>query len=792
MAKGTDFEATLRLNIQDGDNLKAEVKKILDQVADENQLDLDVEAENLPELRKKIRQLQKEMMDADMPVVDADKSVKELDKIIRKTKQYEQISEQASQSAQQAHVKTTLASQNVLRIVQDLPYGMMGIANNVEQLGESTGRLAKQTGSLGAALKNTFMPLVTGPMALAALVTVSVALVRSWDDIASAVENLRMKLKGLTEAQIEYNNTIEELRDGKWEEIFGDMSLAQLDEVRNRLERTKGTLESTVNTLKGKRAGPDGLTLFEENKLRNANARIVEIDERLAAISKHRAELQSDEEISNLKQQFREEEHLLEIAENRLRIRRAEAEQIKDKERREALLKEIEQEEKILDLRKERKEIQDDIDNLRTGFENTPKADRDRKSFLSRLFKLQQQEKAVVEEMKAVRASAGRSEGDEADPFLLQELAVEAMRDGLQKQLAQIELNGQRRRAKIREEFKHDAEARKEAIEFANQIEMNERQQAFDDRASAIIDRTEKWLKEYNQKQAQLARRQEQRARFRARTTRIQQENQGMVGIAPDNRFARQIAAQEQRKNQQLARIAEQRQQIEHKMQDASLKERQMYNARLEALANREEIIRQESADRIAQIEKAKRDMILSTHQQILRSGGQIFSDLASMQDDASKKGFEQKKKYLKSQAAMDAISAGVGIYRSYANSPIPAPLNMILAGVQSAAVVSQLTARVRDIENMEPGNTGVPSGSYTSLNSAVTGDRMINYERQRQNKNTRGRQNAQKSRERLSEEIVKLRQEVGDMAVTIDDPTSAEVVRRGAKRVKKLEGIDV
>src|SRR5690606_36109903 len=53
------------------------------------------------------------------------------------------------------------------RIIQDAPFGMMGIGNNIQQLTANFGQLKNQTGSTGAALKATFASILTSGNLLA-------------------------------------------------------------------------------------------------------------------------------------------------------------------------------------------------------------------------------------------------------------------------------------------------------------------------------------------------------------------------------------------------------------------------------------------------------------------------------------------------------------------------------------------------------------------------------------------------------------------------------------------------
>lgn len=59
------------------------------------------------------------------------------------------------------------------RIIQDAPFGMMGIGNNIQQLTANFGQLKNQTGSTGAALKATFASLLSSGNLLALGVAVA-------------------------------------------------------------------------------------------------------------------------------------------------------------------------------------------------------------------------------------------------------------------------------------------------------------------------------------------------------------------------------------------------------------------------------------------------------------------------------------------------------------------------------------------------------------------------------------------------------------------------------------------
>lgn len=70
------------------------------------------------------------------------------------------------------------------RIIQDAPYGIQGVANNIQQLGQSLAYEAKNAGSFGAALKTSLASLVS-PMSLMVIgisaVTVAWQLYSKWN-----------------------------------------------------------------------------------------------------------------------------------------------------------------------------------------------------------------------------------------------------------------------------------------------------------------------------------------------------------------------------------------------------------------------------------------------------------------------------------------------------------------------------------------------------------------------------------------------------------------------------------
>lgn len=77
----------------------------------------------------------------------------------------------AQRKAQQNIMKTTVATQGLIRVVQDAPFGWMGMTNNIQVLSEEFGRLRQQGMRVGDAMKGMFAGLIRGPMAIPAALT---------------------------------------------------------------------------------------------------------------------------------------------------------------------------------------------------------------------------------------------------------------------------------------------------------------------------------------------------------------------------------------------------------------------------------------------------------------------------------------------------------------------------------------------------------------------------------------------------------------------------------------------
>lgn len=97
------------------------------------------------------------------------------------------VTEQTGEMAKGTH-RNTLASINLLRVVQDAEYGMLGMANNIQEVVLSLS-LARAAGiSATSMFKGMIKELLIGKLALAFWPTVIIMLIRNWDALTRAME----------------------------------------------------------------------------------------------------------------------------------------------------------------------------------------------------------------------------------------------------------------------------------------------------------------------------------------------------------------------------------------------------------------------------------------------------------------------------------------------------------------------------------------------------------------------------------------------------------------------------
>jgi len=136
--------------------------------------------------------------------------------------------------------QATFAMGNFARVVQDAPYGIRGVANNIDPLIESFTRLKLQTGSTGGAFKAMLTTLAGPTGILLAVSTATSLLVAFGDKIFSAkkdVDELNISLLNLNDSFDGIDNVLKNFKD----ELNFNTELSKLN------QQVAGVSNSTID-----------------------------------------------------------------------------------------------------------------------------------------------------------------------------------------------------------------------------------------------------------------------------------------------------------------------------------------------------------------------------------------------------------------------------------------------------------------------------------------------------------------------------------------------------------------
>jgi hypothetical protein len=125
--------------------------------------------------------------------------------------------------------------------VQDAPFGLIGIANNIDPLVSSFGQLKRETGSTGAAFKALFSSLA-GPAGIAIAVSA----------VTSALIAFGPQIKNLFNRTNELADANRKLRQ-EFEQTYADAAgkeIAQLQRLRSTIENLKNPQEVRLQAIK--------------------------------------------------------------------------------------------------------------------------------------------------------------------------------------------------------------------------------------------------------------------------------------------------------------------------------------------------------------------------------------------------------------------------------------------------------------------------------------------------------------------------------------------------------------
>ena len=220
----------------------------------------------------------------------------------------------ATRNIAKSQQRTSLSSLNVLRVIQDSQFGMMGMANNIQELGLSFNQLMQQTGSFSKALSGTFKPLITGPFAIPLVITLMTLVIQNMDKMVSALQSLRVAYGGLNREQKIYLDQLKELQSGELfqnaiKRIVGDVDdidvlNAKIAQISPQLKKLEADIQSinpgfNLDNLKGFKSleaafesmGLNAVT-DDERKLRSFIATANELSGTMSQLLARRTEIQ--------------------------------------------------------------------------------------------------------------------------------------------------------------------------------------------------------------------------------------------------------------------------------------------------------------------------------------------------------------------------------------------------------------------------------------------------------------------------------------------------------------------
>lgn len=230
-------------------------------------------------------------------------------RLSQKTQQSTQAMSQGFNRASQQVQGSQAAVSNLSRIVEDAPFGVRGVANNINPFIQSFGRMKQQAGSTGAAMKQLLTSAFTGPgaiLTISALVTSSITAIQmglfDWGEEAKSADE---QMESLMETMDEF---IDEQRKMGGDNIFDPLGQASTQQKLDQVQALKDELQSlfdlrkdaeelrqTISTLNQAGAGSDiggaqDLLTEQSQKLKEVNKQIAEQEQLFGDLSEAQLE----------------------------------------------------------------------------------------------------------------------------------------------------------------------------------------------------------------------------------------------------------------------------------------------------------------------------------------------------------------------------------------------------------------------------------------------------------------------------------------------------------------------
>lgn len=123
----------------------------------------------------------------------------------------QQFAEKSGNNIKKGAANGQIALTNLTRVVQDAPFGLIAIQNNVTELFSSFNNLSQASGGLGGALKSIGSTLL-GPagalFAFSAVTAIVTGLIQKYGSLSNAIQVLTAKNADAVKSQLEYNKAI--------------------------------------------------------------------------------------------------------------------------------------------------------------------------------------------------------------------------------------------------------------------------------------------------------------------------------------------------------------------------------------------------------------------------------------------------------------------------------------------------------------------------------------------------------------------------------------------------------
>ena len=426
--------------------------------------------------------------------------------------------------ADKTRIKTTQMSQEFLRMAQDAQFGMLGMANNMQGVGDAMARARAEGRSMSEVLKASISSLTTGPMAIATVITAVTLLLQNLDKLPEPVKNfvrqlgfanteledlaensekaakeitkftdkdfislfedlknnaeviqiLKQRFDNASEATDKYNTKLRKIRENNWtynlllsyitDSLVG-YSTNQLKAAR----ATGATIDQTEILIEEFNKLPTIAKFFPIQAVTNATERITEQVDKVRELSETERTLRSALKAANatsiqetkirekLTRLFPEQASKVNVLAKAIARERRERNKNNEQLKREKLLRTLRIEAMEEGHKKRMAQLRQQFDERERRIkEQTEKGSVERRRMLDLLGQIERD--AMKDARKETRVQIAKEQ------FKTREMEINAMRDGLPKTLRQIELEFEKRRAKLKREFDKESAVRQRRL----------------------------------------------------------------------------------------------------------------------------------------------------------------------------------------------------------------------------------------------------------------------------------------------------------------------------------------